>query len=185
VLLGNMTRQKYFIVEHSAALVAEVAVLSVHVNSQVLLAIQHVPTLVAPKSVLLHLVLFTLNLGCKCFSTFVTLCPTLVSLQLRIGLEAFVTFLALENRGWWFWSLFGLHRSWGSYSRSSGRRKAVWLHSRAWKRARSAARQQVLASYVRIELGPWQDDSAFGADHLLNWLLLRSWWTWRLLFVAG
>ena len=154
MLLGNVARQKYFVVEHVTALVTEVTVLCVHVHSQVLLAVQHVSTLVAPECVLLQLMLFTLHLRCKCFGTLVTLCPTLVTLKQRIGLEAFMAFLALENWGGWFQHWFRLDRSWGfrSRRRSGGGNKAIWLVARVWKRTSSAARQQVLACNVRIKL---------------------------------
>ena len=155
MLLGNVARQKHFVVKHSAALVAEVAVLCVHVHSQVLLAVRHVSTLVAPECVILQLVLFTLHLGCKCFGTLVTLCPTLVTLKQRIGLEAFMAFLALENWGGWFLHWFRLDGSWGFHnSRRSRGNKAIWLVARVWKWTSSAARQQVLACYVRIKLSP-------------------------------
>ena len=156
MLLGNVARQKHFVVKNCSTLVAEVAVFFVHVHSQVLLAVQHVSTLVASECVLLQLVLFTLHLGCKCFGTLVTLCPALVSLKLRIGLEAVMAFLALENWGGWFQHWFRLDRSWGfrSSKRSGGGNKAIWFVARVWKRTSSAACQQVLACNVCIKLSP-------------------------------
>ena len=155
MLLSNVARQKHFVVKHVAALVTKVAVLYVHVHSQILLAVQHISTLVAPECVLLQLVLFTLHLGCECFGTFVTLCPTLVTLKLRIGLEVVMAFLALENWGGWFQHWFRHDRSWGFNRRRGGSRsKAIWLVARVWKRTSSAACYQVLAGYVRIKLSP-------------------------------
>jgi len=129
VLLSNVARQKHFVVKHVAALVTEMAVLYIHVHSQILLAVQYVSTLVASECVLFQLVLFTLHLGCECFVTFVTLCPTLVSLKLGVGLEVVMAFLALENWGGWFQHWFWLDRSWGFHNsrgrRSGERSKAI------------------------------------------------------------
>ena len=135
VFLGNMASQKNFTIKHRATLVAKVAVFHVHVRSQVLLAVRHIPALATPECMLLHLVLLTLQLGCKCFGTFVTFSPTLVSFKLRIGLVVFMAFLALKNWGGWS----RLHRSWAfHYRRRRGGRKAFSFHG-IRERARSAA----------------------------------------------
>lgn len=139
--------------------------LGIHVSSKVLLAVSHVTAFVALKSVLVQSVLFTLILGCECFGTLFTFCPTFVAPQLSVGLEVLLAFLTLKNRGGWLGHNLGsrnLHRWWSSNGRScSGRGGEGGGFAQHWKRTCFAASKLMFASYVCVKLGPGQDDPTF------------------------
>ena len=119
------------------------AMLGIHVSSKVLLAVSDVAALVALKSVLVQSVLFTLKLGCEGFGALFTFCPTFVFPQLRVGLEVFLAFLTLENRGGWLEHHLGsknLHRWWSSNGRRcSGGGGEGGGFAQHWKRTGFAA----------------------------------------------